>query len=182
MARYAVLLRGVNVGGHNKLAMADLRRVLESLGYADVSTYLQSGNAVITSDDDDAERVERRIQESLLRELGMNPSVLIRTGAELAKVVADNPFPEAIAQPKLLHVVFLSAQPDAERAATIDPAICPPDEFAVGDRAVYLRYAVSPARSRLSELVLKQLLRGRPDVSATARNWNTVQTLLGATS
>jgi uncharacterized protein (DUF1697 family) len=182
MAKYAVLLRGVNVGGHGKLAMTDLRRVLESLGYTDVSTYLQSGNAVITSDDDDPERVSRRIQESLLRELDMSPSVLIRTGAELTTVVTDNPFPEAAAQPKLLHVVFLSAQPHPERVAAIDPGICPPDEFGVGDRAVYLRYAVSPGRSKLAELVLRQLLRGRPEVTATARNWNTVQALLDKTS
>jgi uncharacterized protein (DUF1697 family) len=182
MAKYAVLLRGVNVGGHGKLAMTDLRRVLESLGYTDVSTYLQSGNAVITSDDDDLERVSRRIQESLLRELDMSPSVLIRTGAELTAVVTDNPFPEAAAQPKLLHVVFLSAQPHPEQVAAIDPAICPPDEFGVGDRAVYLRYAVSPGRSKLAELVLRQLLRGRPEVTATARNWNTVQALLDKTS
>jgi uncharacterized protein (DUF1697 family) len=182
MAKYAVLLRGVNVGGHGKLAMTDLRRVLESLGYTDVSTYLQSGNAVITSDDDDLERVSRRIQESLLRELDMSPSVLIRTGAELTTVVTDNPFPEAAAQPKLLHVVFLSAQPDPEQVAAIDPGICPPDEFGVGDRAVYLRYAVSPGRSKLAELVLRQLLRGRPEVTATARNWNTVQALLDKTS
>jgi uncharacterized protein (DUF1697 family) len=182
MAKYAVLLRGVNVGGHGKLAMTDLRRVLESLGYTDVSTYLQSGNAVITSDDDDPERVSRRIQESLLRELDMSPSVLIRTGAELTTVVTDNPFPEAAAQPKLLHVVFLSAQPDPEQVAAIDPGICPPDEFGVGDRAVYLRYAVSPGRSKLAELVLRQLLRGRPEVTATARNWNTVQALLDKTS
>jgi uncharacterized protein (DUF1697 family) len=182
MAKYAVLLRGVNVGGHGKLAMTDLRRVLESLGYTDVSTYLQSGNAVITSDDDDPERVSRRIQESLLRELDMSPSVLIRTGAELTTVVTDNPFPEAAAQPKLLHVVFLSAQPHPEQVAAIDPGICPPDEFGVGDRAVYLRYAVSPGRSKLAELVLRQLLRGRPEVTATARNWNTVQALLDKTS
>jgi uncharacterized protein (DUF1697 family) len=182
MAKYAVLLRGVNVGGHGKLAMTDLRRVLESLGYTDVSTYLQSGNAVISSDDDDPERVSRRIQESLLRELGLNPSVLIRTGAELTALVADNPFPETVAQPKLLHVVFLSAQPDPERAAAIDPGICPPDEFGVGDRAVYLRYAVSSGRSKLADLVLRQLLGSRPEVAATARNWNTVQALLAKTS
>jgi uncharacterized protein (DUF1697 family) len=181
MAKYAVLLRGVNVGGHSKLAMTDLRRVLESLGYTDVSTYLQSGNAVITSEDDDPERVGRRIRESLRRELGMDPSVLVRTSAELATVVAGNPFPEAVAQPKLLHVVFLSAQPDPEQAATIDPAICPPDEFGIGDRTVYLRYAVNSGRSKLAELVLRQLLWGRPDVAATARNWNTVQALLAKT-
>jgi uncharacterized protein (DUF1697 family) len=181
MAKYAVLLRAVNVGGNGKLAMTDLRRVLESAGYTDVSTYLQSGNAVITSDDDDPERVSRRIRESLRRELGMDTSVLVRTNAELATVVADNPFPETVAQPKLLHVVFLSAQPDPGQAAAIDPAICPPDEFAVGDRAVYLRYAVGSGRSRLAELVLRKLLRGRTEVTATARNWNTVQALLDRT-
>jgi uncharacterized protein (DUF1697 family) len=182
MARYAVLLRGVNVGGHGKLPMADLRRVLESLGHTDVWTYLQSGNAVISTDDDDPERVGRLIREGLNRELGMDPSVLVRTGAELAAIVKANPFPGAVAQPKMLHVVFLSAQPDPDRAAAVDPGVCPPDEFGVGDRAVYLRYVESPGRSRLSELVLRELLRGRPEVSATARNWNTVLALLEKTA
>jgi uncharacterized protein (DUF1697 family) len=181
MARYAVLLRGVNVGGHGKLAMADLRRVLESLGYTGVWTYLQSGNAVVESDDADPERVGGRIREGLRRELDLDPSVLVRTGPELATVVAANPFPAAVTEPKLLHVVFLSAQPDPGQATAVDPGICPPDEFGVGDRAVYLRYAKSSGRSRLAELVLRELLRGRPEVSATARNWNTVLALLEKT-
>ncbi|GAA1822212.1 DUF1697 domain-containing protein [Planosporangium flavigriseum] len=173
MAKYAVLLRGVNVGGHGKLAMPDLRRVLESLGYMDVSTYLQSGNAVITTSDGDPERVSRRISDGLLRELGISPDVLVRTGAELATLVADNPFSEAVAQPKLLHVIFLSAQPDAGHV-DIETA---DGEFSIGDRAVYLRYRVSPGQSRLADLVLRPLLRGRPDLTTTARNWNTVEAL-----
>ncbi|GII24471.1 DUF1697 domain-containing protein [Planosporangium mesophilum] len=178
MAKYAALLRGVNVGGHGTIAMTDLRRVLESLGHTEVSTYLQSGNAVVSSDDDDPERIGRRIEEGLERDLGLRPSVLIRTGAELATVIAGNPFPQAaIEQPKLLHVAFLSAPPDPELAAAIDPGICPPDEFGIGDRAVYLRYAVSSGRSKLADLVLRQLLRGRPEVTVTARNWNTVEAL-----
>jgi uncharacterized protein (DUF1697 family) len=182
MATYAVLLRGVNVGGHGRLPMPDLRRVLEALGYSGVSTHLQSGNAVITSDDADPERVAARIRERLRSDLSLDTGVLIRTGAELAALVADNPFPDAVAQPKLLHVAFLSGRPDPERAAALDPGSWPPDEFRVGDRAVYLRYAVSSGRSRLAELVLRELLRGRPDVIATARNWNTVEALRAMTN
>ncbi|NJC72549.1 DUF1697 domain-containing protein [Planosporangium thailandense] len=177
MGRYAALLRGVNVGGNGKLAMGDLRRVLESLGYTDVSTYLQSGNALLTSEDDDQDRIAGRIREALRRELDLDRGVIVRTGAELAAVIGGNPFPAAVTQPKLLHVAFLSEQPEPERAAAIEPDICPPDEFGIGDRAVYLRYAVSPGRSRLAELVMRELLRGRPEVVATARNWNTVEAL-----
>src|SRR6266487_6189915 len=182
MVRYAVLLRGVNVGGKSKLPMSDLRKVLESLGHTDVTTYLQSGNAVITSDDDDPERTSRRIEEALATELGMTTRILVRTGPELAAVIADNPFPKAVAKPALLHIAFLPAQPDPDTAAKIDPGICPPDEFRVGDRAVYLRYEFGSGRSKLADLVLTPLLRGRPDMFATARNWNTVLKLADKTA
>lgn len=168
MPRYAVLLRGVNVGGHRRLPMADLRRALEALGYTDVKTYLQSGNAVVTAPDDDPARVAGRIE----KQLGIGSDVLVRTGPELAAVIAGNPFPDAVANPKLLHVAFLAAQPDPARVAALDPAKYAPDEFRLGDRVVYLRFAVSSGRSKLAVDAL-----ARFGVVATARNWNTVVAL-----
>jgi uncharacterized protein (DUF1697 family) len=181
MPKYAVLLRGVNVGGRSMLPMADLRRVLESLGHTDVSTHLQSGNAVITSDDEDTERLAKQIGKALTEERGAETRALVRTGAELAAVIADNPFPEALAKPALLHVAFLSVQPDLEKVATLDPDVCAPDKFRVGDHAVYLHFAVGSGRSKMADTVLKHLFRGQRDVVVTSRNWNTVTALAAKT-
>jgi uncharacterized protein (DUF1697 family) len=171
MPRYAALLRGVNLGRHRRLPMADLRRVLSGLGYEGVATYLQSGNAVFTSSDADPERLSARIREALAAQVGIDTAVLIRTAAELADVVAANPFPDAVAEPKRLIVVFLSGPVDPAWTATQDPAAYTPDEFRAGDHVVYLRYAQSPLDSPLNGLTCP------PDVIATTRNWNTVTAL-----
>jgi uncharacterized protein (DUF1697 family) len=161
-------LRGVNVTGHRKVAMADLRRVLESLGHTDVATYLQSGNAVVTTDESDPAKLERRIEKAVATELAVDTRVLVRTHAELAAVIDANPFPDAVKEPRFLHVVFLSAAPAADATKRIDPQAFAPDEFRFGDRVVYVRYPNGSGRSRLPAAF------DRLKVAATARNWNTV--------
>ena len=172
MTRYALLLRAVNVAGTGRLPMADLRALLASRGYADATTYLASGNAVVTADRD-AETVSADVAAALRDELGLDTAVLVRSGAELAAVVADNPFPEAAAAaPKLLHAAFLSGPPDPGWVASTDPDAHAPDVFRVGDRVLYLRYAEGAGRSKLGPAVFKGA-----GVVATARNWNTVLAL-----
>ncbi|HEY3010433.1 MAG TPA: DUF1697 domain-containing protein [Micromonosporaceae bacterium] len=175
--RYAVLLRGVNVAGNRKVAMADVRRVLESLGYADVSTYLQSGNAVISADKAKPDALERRIEKALASELGVDTRVLVRTHAELEAVIGANPFPAALAEPKFLHVVFLTADPTPAAVARMNPAAYAPDEIEFGDRAAYVRYARGQGRSKLTPAVWNRL-----GVAGTARNWNTVGALARLTA
>lgn len=184
MARYALLLRGVNVGGHRKLPMADLRAALESLGHADVATYLQSGNAVLSARGTGAARLAAQAEAALADRCGVRTRVLVRTHAQLAALVAANPFPDASAEPAKLHVVFLSAAPDRAGGAALDADALAPDRFALGTDAVYLRYAVSAGRSRLAEVVLKAVTGGTAgrEVVATARNWNTVLALLRMTA
>lgn len=175
MTRYALLLRGVNVGGHRKLPMADLKTVLAGLGHTDVSTYLQSGNAVVTAKRTTVAKLAAQVQDALAAELGVQTRVLARTHSELAAVVAANPFPDAAAdKPAWLHVAFLTAAPDKKAASALDADALAPDEFALGDHAVYLRFVNSPGRSRLVEIVTKAVLKSSPDAVATARNWNTV--------
>jgi uncharacterized protein (DUF1697 family) len=166
---YAVLLRGVNVGGNRRVAMPDLRRVLESLGHTDVATYLQSGNAIVTTDEPDPASLERRIEKALLADLGVDTHVLVRTHDELSAVIEANPFPGAVAEPRFLHVVFLAAEPTEDARKKIDPAAYVPDEMRFGDRAIYVRYANGQGRSKLTPSVWERL-----KVAATARNWNTV--------
>jgi uncharacterized protein (DUF1697 family) len=172
--RYVALLRGVNVGKHRKLSMADLRELLCSLGYLDVSTYLQSGNALFTSPDRDPEAMEKEIEQGIERAFGLDVAVLIRTPDELASVVAANPFPHALARPVQFYVSFLSVQPDPATLSSLNPQQFEPDEFQVGDRAIYLWYPNGVHGSKLSNAFWER----RFDLTATSRNWNTVTKLL----
>ncbi|MCW2725069.1 MAG: hypothetical protein JWN35_1990 [Frankiales bacterium] len=162
---YAVLLRGVNVGGNNRVPMADLRACLESLGGIQVSTYLQSGNAVVTT---------ALSRQDLCRGVAdrFGVAVVARTHTELTAVVDANPFLDAAAAPTTLHVAFLAGQPDPERFAALDAETFLPDELRLGDQALYLHYPSGAGRSKLSAAVLARL-----GVDATARNWNTVLAL-----
>jgi uncharacterized protein (DUF1697 family) len=180
--KYAVLLRGVNVGGKSKLAMSDLRSALEAAGFDEVSTYLQSGNAVVTVPGrSSTEAVAERVRAAFEAGLPWIPGVVVRSGPELAAAVARNPWPAAVSEPKFLNVAFSSAQPDPATAP--DPAAWAPDEWVVGDGCVYLHYvATSPGRSRLAEVVCRETLRGAPDAIVTVRNWNTVVALAERTN
>lgn len=153
--------------------MADLRRLLDSLGYADVSTYLQSGNALFTCPGDDPDALAHEIEQTIERDLGLKVKVLIRTGDELAAVIEGNPFPDAAATPTQLHVNFLSGQADAEKLSQIDARRFEPDEFRMGDRAIYLWYPNGAGRTKLTNDIWERRL----GLTATARNWNTVTKL-----
>jgi uncharacterized protein (DUF1697 family) len=94
MPTHIALLRGINVGGRNRVAMADLREVVLGLGYTDVATYIQSGNVVFTSEEADTAMIAAALEGAIAEHLGVRPKVVVLTHAELARVVADNPFPE----------------------------------------------------------------------------------------
>jgi uncharacterized protein (DUF1697 family) len=177
VSRFAILLRAVNLGSHQKVSMPDLRKALESLGYTDVATYMQSGNAVVSSSVKDPAQIAEAIRAGLCDELGLDTPVLVRTGAELAAVIADNPYPELVATPTKLHAVFLSAQPATAAVAKLDPAKYLPDEFQVGERVLYVSYPDGAGRSKLTATAFARL-----GVDATARNWNTVTALAGMTA
>lgn len=153
--------------------MGDLRDALGSLGYHDVETYLQSGNAIFTSGKA-ARTVGREIETEVERRFGHAVKVLVRTPQELEAVVAGNPFPEASSEPTKVHVAFLSGAPDPDGIAGIDPARFAPDELRLGDRAVYLRFPNGAGRTNLAG----DLLERRLGVTGTSRNWRTVCALL----
>ncbi len=163
-----VLLRAVNVGKHNRISMSALRDILAAAGCTDVQTHLQSGNAVVTWSGS-ADRLAAAVRAELTAAAGLDVLVMVRTGVELAAVVEANPFAGEAFDPKLLHVAFLTGPPDPERLAAVDHGALLPDRMAVGDRALYLRYA---ARSQNSPLAKVRL-----GVEATARNWTTVTAL-----
>jgi uncharacterized protein (DUF1697 family) len=177
VARYAVLLRGVNVGTARRISMGDFRAALEGLGYTDVTTYLQSGNAALSSPRRAPAGLEKEIHAQLQTECGIDTDVLVRSGAQLAAAVAQNPFPDAVSEPTRLYAMFLATPPKPELVSALAPDTWAPDEFAVGTECLYQRFHTTPARSKLAAGLPAKL-----KVVGTARNWNTVLALAGMTA
>jgi uncharacterized protein (DUF1697 family) len=172
---HVALLRAVNVGGHNRIAMADLRELLEGLGYGGVRTHLQSGNAVFTAPGvSSAERLAGEIEGALAEEVGLTVKVLVRTRSELARAIAANPLLDVAEDHARLLVTFLSHAPDPEALAALAPAEFEPDVFAVGEREIYAWYPEGSRATKLSNAFWERRL----GVVASARNWKTVTRLL----
>lgn len=165
------LLRGINVGGHNKLPMASLRAIATECGFGDVQTYIQSGNVVFTSPLG-AAKVAITLHDAILAETGVDARVVLRTAVDLANVVADNPFLARSADEKMLHVSFLYEQSTPTLAA-VDAEVYSPDEVEVIDAHAYLHTPNGFGRSKLAtESVIRKL-----GIQGTTRNWRTVTTL-----
>ena len=170
---YVALLRGVNVGGKNKLPMADLRDIFAEAGCAAVETYIQSGNVVFKAALDLAERVPEIVTRCIHRRFGYETAVVVRSKEEMRQVVASNPF-DTSGDPRFLHVAFLENTPGAEAVSRLDPERSPPDAFAVRGRNVHLHYPDGVARSKLTN----EYLAAQLQTVSTMRNWRTVLTLL----
>jgi uncharacterized protein (DUF1697 family) len=174
MTVYAALLRGINVGRNQRIAMADLRALLTDLGHNDVRTLLQSGNAVFDSTETDPDKVAAGIERAIKSKLGKTVRCLVRDGADLKRVVSDNPLDRHTDDPTHLHVTFLSARPDPKLVKEIDPAGYAPEEVAFGQREIYNWYPEGFRTAKLTYAFFEKHL----GVVATARNWNTVTKLL----
>ncbi len=176
--RYAALLRGINVGGHKRVPMAELRALIEELGHTDVATYLQSGNAVFTATGDD-QVLAAGLERAIDKRFGFGVDCLVRDAAYLKAVADACPFPAAELEGKQLHATYLSEHVDAERFASIDPQAFVPEEFRLGERVLYLYAPNGLGRSKLAEsLARPSLYKG---IVATTRNWNTVVKLVELT-
>ena len=171
--RHVALLRGVNVGGKNKLPMADLRDIFTAAGCAAVQTYIQSGNVVFEAAQDLAERVPEIVTRAIRRQFGYETAVVMRSSEELRRIVASNPF-DTSGDPRFLQVAFLEDTPSAKAVSRLDPQRSPPDAFAVRGRDVYLHYPNGVARSKLTN----EYLAAQLQTASTMRNWRTVLKLL----
>jgi len=166
---YAVLLRGINVGGARPLPMAALRSALTDAGLGDVRTYLQSGNVVLTSRKS-AASVAETVEREISRTFHHDVTVIVRAEAALAAVVAANPFVRPDADPgRQLHVGFLLERPPSERIEALEARRVAPEEVQVTGSEVYLWCPDGVGRSRLAP-ALERTLR----VRMTVRNWRTV--------
>lgn len=176
---YAALLRGINVSGHRRVPMAELRTLLGELGHEDVATYLQSGNAVFRSTAGDENDLAAGLERAIEERFGFPVDCLVRSGGYLAAVADACPFPAAELEGRQLHVTYTDRALDAARFAALDADAFRPEEFRLGDRAVYLYAPDGLGRSKLAVEL------GRPAVTkglvTTSRNWNTVAKLVEMT-
>jgi uncharacterized protein (DUF1697 family) len=173
LVRQIVLLRGINLGPRNRIAMADLRRLLADEGLEDVRTYLQSGNVVLSSSakpDEVARKCEQLIEEAF----GLDIAVLTRTRTQLAQVVKRNPLGKVAKNPKRYQVSFLATKAPAELVRRLESAVVAPERLSVIGREIYAWHPDGVARSKLWGLLAGRQL----GVTATARNWTTVTKLL----
>ena len=168
--RVVALLRGINIGPSKRIAMADLRAIVESLGHTDVETYLQSGNVVFTPKrraKHSAEPLSAAIRDAT----GLDVPVVTRTGAELARVVEANPYSSD--DPTKVVVAFLADAVDLGDLALGDLSSYLPDELTISGRELYVSVPNGQARSKLMEALTKRSL----PTTLTVRNWRTVEAL-----
>ena len=173
MARHIVLLRGINIGPRNRIAMPALREALEEAGFTDVQTYLQSGNVVLESRAK-PETVRRKVEKLIEEEFGLEIAVVVRTRAELAAVAKRNPHKKVATEPKRYQVTFLSKKLPAKVVRELEEAAAPDERVVVAGREVYAWHPKTIARSKL----WNQLAGKKLGVTATSRNWATVEALL----
>jgi uncharacterized protein (DUF1697 family) len=173
VSRQIVLLRGVNIGARNRIAMAQLRELLTDAGFGDVRTYVQSGNVVLSSEAS-PERLARKCERLIAEHLGLEVEIVARTRDELAEVVRFNPLGKVAVNPKLYQVSFLAAEPDSGIAGKLAAARVEPEQFVVHRREIYAWHPDGVGRSKLWAALAGRGL----GVTATARNWTTVTKLL----
>jgi len=170
---WVAFFRGINVGGHNKLPMKALASDLASLEFSGVQTYIQSGNVVFHSAGGTAAAHSKAITELVRVRYGFAPWVLVLRGADLARCVAANPYPEAEGEPKTLHCFFLKARPTALKVEALDAIKKPNESYALVGTVFYLHAPDGIGKSKLAERAERIL-----GVEATARNWRTVCNVL----
>lgn len=175
-SRWVALLRGVNVGGGNRIAMGELRDSIELLGFANVRSYIQSGNVVFDAAGQSAgdERTVVELIATALRERhGLDVPIVVRPASDLVRIAAAHPDAETGIDPKLLHIWFLDRAPAADVVADFDLSPFAPDGWTIAGREAYVRHPNGSGRSRLTIEVAERAF----GVRATARNLTTVRAL-----
>ena len=169
---YVALLRGVNVGGHNKLSMQELKRVFAGAGCDNVETYIQSGNVVFEANAKTAAELPHAIASAIERSVGIIAPVIVRSAAQMRWIVDNNPY-SGVAESDQLYVMSLADLPIANAVAALDQMRGHPDEFEVRGAEVYLRLIGGAGRTKLTNAWFDRALK----TISTARNWRTVTKL-----
>jgi len=171
---YVALLRGINVGGRNRLPMGDLKRMFKDAGCLSVRTYIQSGNVIFVSTPSGSQMARETIAAAVFEAMGTRIPIILRSIHELTQVVGQNPFLSESQDSRTLHVGFLADRPSSRLVSRLDPNRSPPDEFAVQGSEIYLHLPNGVARTRFTTAYLERALA----TEGTFRNWRTVVSLV----
>ncbi len=175
MQTYIALLRGINVGGHRKIKMADLIAMFNKIGFKDVDTYIQSGNVVFRSPETKASLIEDKIKKGIAKTFGFDVPVLVKTYDELKFIFDENPFTElSDVENKRIYFALLKEPPQAELKVAFQNEKFIGELFEVNDYCVYLNYSIGAGKAKLSNNLIERKLK----VSATSRNYRTMVKLL----
>ena len=169
MPTFVALLRGVNVGKGKRVPMAALRDLLTGLGYTDVATLLNSGNAVFRAAKCATARHAAKVAAAIASELGVEVPVIVKSASELAAIVSECPFPVAAAEHSRFLVAFVQDAGALADLAAIEPLVVAPERFARGRHAAYLLCANGILQGKAGAALL-----GKAGRAATTRNWATV--------
>ncbi|SRR5579871_2626197 len=174
MIKYVALIRALNVGGTSVIKMADLKKMFESFGLAEVSTYIQSGNVIFKSKESSQEKLTAKIEKGIKASWGKELRVFVLTAAQLQKAADHNPFqPDADDKDRISHLMFLSEKPDAGHQKALMEQQGKEYKFAFWEKVFYLSYSRESAGKRRN-LNFEKIL----GVYGTARTWKVVDSLI----
>jgi uncharacterized protein (DUF1697 family) len=173
MARYVALLRSVNVAGHGRIAMNDLRASFATLGFGDVLTYIQTGNVLFTAASKSEKALAAAIEQQLADDFGDSPAVILRTTPDLLRIGRASPYAKAGANPASHHVTFLRDAPSEEVVASLELPSSGKDALHLDGREVFVSTPDGYAGTKYTGTFLERRL----GVVSTTRNWNTVTKL-----
>lgn len=174
MTKHLALLRGINVSGHNLIKMEALKIALEKAGFLEVQTYIQSGNVFVTSDEENPNKVGFMIKQEIQKSFGHDVPVVVIGKQDLQFCLKRNPFFKNTDDTKKLYVSFVSKILTSDSIHELKISNIKPDEVAIDENRIYIKYFNSPAKTRLDNSYIEKKL----NVVSTIRNWNTVNKLL----
>ncbi|UOK41934.1 MULTISPECIES: DUF1697 domain-containing protein [Flavobacterium] len=175
MKTHLALLRGINVSGHNMIKMEDLKALLERMRFANVRTYIQSGNVFVDSDEEDGPSVGFKIKQEIFKEWGYDVPIIVITKEDLEASLQNNPYmKEKDVDTKKLYFTFISKELDANSIHELKMSQVKPDEAVIDKNRIYIKYAVGAGKTRFDQKYIEKKL----NVTATMRNLNTVTKLL----
>ena len=175
MQTYIALLRGINVGGQKKIRMADLKPLLEALGFENITTYIQSGNVVFNSEETNVEKLINQIEEAIFKSYNFEVQILIKKRMELERIVDQNPYTDSKdLEDNKIYFVLLKEIPDLDLVGNLQNVKFENEQFIIADTCVYLRCGLGAGKAKCNNNLIENKLK----VVATSRNYRTMRKLL----
>lgn len=174
MKTYIGLLRGINVSGQKKIKMVDLRILLEENGFSSVKTYIQSGNIVFRTTEENKATLENKISEVIKKQYGFDVPVIVKTSEEIGNILVNNPYDDSEdLESNKIYFVLLKEKPKEENVTVLDSISFENETLRINSECVYLRCALGAGKAKCTNNVIEKKLK----VSATTRNYRTMQKL-----